>query len=123
MWTTLDCSGSSIPKRRQSRFCSTISTVIGSIQKPDCQGPAYLDANSHLPRHIFTTINSLIPRVRPDCLASQELQVESVRTLGCYQVSSHTRRLIPESEMIPVDRAPPDLGCRAPLHLERRDPK
>src|SRR5262249_54551945 len=92
--------------------------------EPGCQGPSYLFAGSHGPRQVFTTGTCSIPRVRPDDLASQEISIASYlyRGISCLPVSG-TVRLIPESEMIVVDRPPPDLGACPPLHIERRDPK
>ena len=90
--------------------------------EPDCQGPAYLPA-IHSPRQVFTTHNCSVPRVRPDDVASQEITVAS-RLFGALCIPwGGTFRLIPESEMIAVERPPPDLGACPPLHIERRDPK
>jgi hypothetical protein len=90
--------------------------------EPDCQGPAYLLPIPY-PRSVFTTHNCSVPRVRPDELASQQIHVLS-RGFGAICVPLEgTFTLIPESEMIAVERPPPDLGARPPLHVERRDPK
>src|SRR5262249_47000695 len=61
------------------------------------------------------------PRVRPDDLAGKEIGVASqlFERDFCFDFSG-TRRLIPESEMMFLESAPPDLGARPPLHLERR---
>jgi hypothetical protein len=87
--------------------------------EPDCQGPAYLTPIAY-PRSVFTTHNCSVPRVRRDGLASQQIHFLS-RGFGalCFPLEG-TGSLIPESEMIAVERPPPDLGACPPLHVERR---
>ena len=89
--------------------------------EPNCEGPSYIRA-SFPPRYVYKLDHWRFPRFRPDWLASQQIQVASVRR-GLCQNTEGTGQLIPEAEMIEVDQPLPDLGACPPLHVERRDPK
>jgi len=86
--------------------------------EPECAGPAY--ELPFPPRRIFRTFNCPLPRYRPD-VQSQLITIRSRMDNGidCAPYQS-VARVVPYSQMIFVDRPAPELGVRAPLHLENR---
>jgi hypothetical protein len=87
--------------------------------EPGCTGPAY--ELPFPPRQIFSTPNCTVPRYRPDDVRRQRITVvwRMDNGIDCAPYQS-VARVVPYSQMIFVDRPAPELGVRAPLHLENR---